>query len=125
MGRTIADLQSGGRTPDLNDCFIKTDKGTLSSAAQFERTLAVIRSGPGDLDTFNFLIFSHTTVSRKSISERKVELGGPGTAGIRSRDSFVKTLEKTSAKMSATTSLLSVTEPVISLTCGVPTGPDS
>jgi hypothetical protein len=76
MGRTIADLQSGGRTPDLNDCFIKTHKGTLSSAAQFERSLAVIRSGPGDLHTFTHCL-KKIDIREKSGIGRADDSGDP------------------------------------------------
>ena len=79
--------------------------GTLSASAQFLKKLAVITTGPGDLDILSFFNFSQTTLLGKSMLQREKVLLEPVIMGNTLEGSFVKTLENVSAKKWATSSL--------------------
>jgi hypothetical protein len=111
MGRRIAVYQSAGIQLDLNDCCIKSEAGVDKGSAQFFRTLAVMKSGPEDLEVFSFLNFSRTVSLEKIMSVIQLGLQLPERLGAARGGSVINTLEKVSANTSATPLLLSTTKP--------------
>jgi hypothetical protein len=102
--------------PDLNDYCIKSVAGMDRGSAQFFRTLAVMKSGPEDLDIFSFFNFSRTVSLEKLMSVIQLRLQLPERLDAARGGSVINTLEKVSANTSATPLLLSTTKPEASLT---------